>query len=160
MGVFFSSFILNSQEEDEDEDYVQSSKAQQKQKTPPTSSTSTSQANSNARLGLTGVVSLMTRSGRLSSTEATLLMEMVRSDNDYVLAAYELYESDQNIEELQDTLLRCAKLEVRKRVLDVQEEELGRLYKRSMQGKYDEEEEVEEEEDDGEEDDEDEDKVY
>lgn len=37
----------------------------------------------------------------------------------------------------QDTLLRCAKLEVRKRKLDEQEGQLERLYQRSLQSKYD-----------------------
>jgi ribosomal protein L12E/L44/L45/RPP1/RPP2 len=115
-----------------------------------------SSPNANAKLGLAGVVSLMMRSKRLSSTESTILMELVRNENEYVLAAYELYESDRNIDELQDTLLRCAKLEVRKRMLDVQEEELGRMYQRERQRQYDAQEDVEdddEEEDEEEEED-------
>lgn len=43
----------------------------------------------------------MMRSRRLSSSEATLLLEMIRSENEYVMAAYELYESDEKLDELQ-----------------------------------------------------------
>ena len=34
--------------------------------------------------------------------------------------AFDLYQADQDMEELQDTLLRCAKLEARKRLNDKQ----------------------------------------
>jgi hypothetical protein len=81
--------------------------------------------------GLSGVIALMGRSGIISRTEASVLHELVEQENDIVLAAYELYEKDKNLEELQDTLVRCAKLEVRKRVTDIQEKELEALQKES-----------------------------
>ncbi len=79
--------------------------------------------------GLTGVISLMSRAGVISKTETNVLFEMVDQENDYVIAAYELYEKDRNLDELQDTLLRCVRLEIRKRVTEIQEEELESLQK-------------------------------
>jgi uncharacterized membrane protein YvbJ len=58
-------------------------------------------AHSNAQLGLSGVVSLMMRSQKLTSAEASVLLELIRAENEYVMAAYELYESDEKIDELQ-----------------------------------------------------------
>lgn len=43
----------------------------------------------------------MMRSRRLSNPEASLLLELIRAGNEYVMAAFELYESDGNIDELQ-----------------------------------------------------------
>lgn len=80
-----------------------------------------------ASAGLIGVVVLMTRSHVLSRTEAQVLLEMVQREDDYVLAAYELYLRDNNMEELQDTLTRCVRLEIRKRVTDIQERELSSI---------------------------------
>lgn len=77
--------------------------------------------------GLTGVIALMSRSGVISKTEANVLYEMVEQENDYVIAAYELYEKDKNLDELQDTLIRCVRLEIRKRVTDIQEKELAAM---------------------------------
>ena len=86
---------------------------------------------------LLAVVNQMLRGGRLTPAEHALLKELVRVENEYVLAAFELFESDQDIEELQDTLLRCAKLESRKRSLEAQEAQLDERYRRSLQSKYD-----------------------
>jgi hypothetical protein len=77
--------------------------------------------------GLIGVVVLMLRSETLSRTEAQVLLEMVQREDDYVLAAYDLYRRDNNMEDLQDTLMRCVRLEIRKRVTDIQERELANL---------------------------------
>eukprot|EP01032_Pedospumella_encystans_P013349 gene13349-15376_t len=110
---------------------------------------------------LLAVVNQMHGTTRLSHAEHALLKELVLTENEYVLAAFELYESDQNLEELQDTLLRCAKLETRKRSLEAQEADLEARYRRALQGKYDAAEDAEEGEEDGddeeEEDEEDED---
>jgi type II secretory ATPase GspE/PulE/Tfp pilus assembly ATPase PilB-like protein len=58
---------------------------------------------------------------------------------------------------VQDTLLRCAKLEVRKRALEAREQQLDEAYQQRMTSKYDAVEDATEEEgDDGVEDDEDE----
>jgi TATA-binding protein-associated factor Taf7 len=58
---------------------------------------------------------------------------------------------------VQDTLLRCAKLEVRKRALEAREQQLDEAYQQRMTSKYDAVEDATEEEgDDGAEDDEDE----
>eukprot|EP01038_Epipyxis_sp_PR26KG_P012570 gene12570-16858_t len=70
---------------------------------------------------LTGVVSLMLRTKMIQNTEASVLLEMIEQENDYVFAAYNVFENDDNFEELQDTLLRCAKLEIRKRVAEIKE---------------------------------------
>jgi len=86
---------------------------------------------------LLAVVNQMQRASRINSAEHALLSELVFTENEYVLAAFELFESDQDLEELQDTLLRCAKLESRKRSLEAQEAQLEQQYRRSLQGKYD-----------------------
>jgi Mg-chelatase subunit ChlI len=58
---------------------------------------------------------------------------------------------------VQDTLLRCAKLEVRKRALEAREQQLDEAYQQRMTSKYDAVEDATEEEgDDGAEDDDDE----
>jgi Mg-chelatase subunit ChlI len=55
---------------------------------------------------------------------------------------------------VQDTLLRCAKLEVRKRALEAREQQLDEAYQQRMTSKYDAVEDATEEEgDDGAEDD-------
>jgi hypothetical protein len=60
--------------------------------------------NSSAQLGLSGVVSMMLRTRKISTTEASILLDLIRAENEYVMAAFELYESDEKIEELQ---VRC-----------------------------------------------------
>lgn len=57
--------------------------------------------NSSAQLGLSGVVSLMLRTKRITAQEASVLLGLIRAENEYVMAAYELYESDDKIDELQ-----------------------------------------------------------
>ena len=108
---------------------------------------------------LKGVVSLMVKNRQVNNTEAHVLLEMIEKGNDYVLAAYELFDADNNIEELQDTLYRCVKLEIRKRKVDIQENELNRLTKYDkLSNQYDEEENVDDEDDrDDEDEDEDDD---
>ena len=56
-------------------------------------------------------VESMLRSGRVSSSEATGLLEMVRQKNVLLRAAYETYEADGDLEGLQRTLCRAAKVE-------------------------------------------------
>ncbi len=110
---------------------------------------------------LLAVVNQMHGTKRLAHAEHALLKELVLTENEYVLAAFELYESDQNLEELQDTLLRCAKLETRKRSLEAQEADLEARYRRALQGKYDAAEDAEEgEEDEDEEEEEEEEDHY
>ena len=108
---------------------------------------------------LKGVVSLMVKNRQVNNTEAHVLLEMIEKGNDYVLAAYELFDADNNIEELQDTLYRCVKLEIRKRKVDIQENELNRLTKYDkLSNQYDEEENADDEDDrDDEDEDEDDD---
>ncbi len=65
---------------------------------------------------LSGVVALMIRSRTITNGEADVLLEMVKLNNVYVLGAYDLFINDNNLEELQDTLMRCGKLEIRKRL--------------------------------------------
>lgn len=100
---------------------------------------------------LLALVNQMHGAKRISPAEHALLKELVLTENEYVLAAFELYESDQNLEELQDTLLRCAKLETRKRSLEAQEADLEARYRRALQGKYDAAEDAEENEETGDE---------
>ena len=64
---------------------------------------------------LNGTIAGMLRAGQITTSEAVVLLELVNAENEYVGAAYELYEQDNDEEELRDTLTRCAKLEVKKR---------------------------------------------
>ena len=63
---------------------------------------------------LNGILNLMSRAGGLTSTEISVLRQLIRSDNDYVAAAYELFQQDGDVEELEDTLLRISRLEIAK----------------------------------------------
>lgn len=54
----------------------------------------------------------MVSNNELTPQEGAELSRMVGSNNEYVNAAYEIYEADGDYEELKDTLIRCAKLEV------------------------------------------------
>lgn len=69
-----------------------------------------------------GVISLMYRAGDLTTAEAILLEQMANSENEYIVAAYDLFENDGDLAELEDTLMRCAKLELRKRGYTPREE--------------------------------------
>ena len=57
----------------------------------------------------------MLKAGLVSSPEASILIDMIKGRNEYVMAAYELYGHDGDLEELKDTLVRCVKLEIRRR---------------------------------------------
>lgn len=61
---------------------------------------------------LTGIVNLMSRAGSLTPNEANILRRLVDGDNDYVTAAYELFQQDGDVEELEDTLSRISRLEI------------------------------------------------
>jgi len=56
---------------------------------------------------LNGVVSLMLRGAKISSAEASCLIDMIKAKNEYVMAAYDLYRHDNDLDELKDTLMRC-----------------------------------------------------
>ena len=64
------------------------------------------QQESQAPIDLNAVVNIMVRRGALSDFEALILHELIYVNNDYVAAAYELYEHDGDLTELQDTLMR------------------------------------------------------
>lgn len=129
----------NDDEEEEEEDDVTESSAGGSRK----------KSMANISKGLTGVISLMSRAGVISKTEANVLFEMVEEENDYVIAAYELYEKDRNLDDLQDTLLRCVRLEIRKRVTDIQEKELANLQRERQQQQHQYDNDDEDEEDEG-----------
>jgi hypothetical protein len=76
------------------------------------------------RHSLKTVVHAMLQAGNISGTEASFLLQMAQENNEYVSAAYELYEHDGNVEDLQDTLTRCVKLEIRRRQASLQESQL------------------------------------
>lgn len=61
---------------------------------------------------LTGIVNLMSRAGGLTANESGVLRRLIQNDNDYVTAAYELFQQDGDVEELEDTLLRISRLEI------------------------------------------------
>ena len=82
------------------------------------------------------VVAVMLNVGTITTAEASLLLEMIQEGNEYVCGAFDLYQADQDMEELQDTLLRCAKLEARKRLADDRESQmLARMNRDHKQSK-------------------------
>jgi hypothetical protein len=99
--------------------------------------------------GLINVLVLMAKAKIISKTEAQILMEMVQNEDECVFAAYELYTKDHKLDDLQDTLIRCVRLEIRKRVTEIQEREIENLQKETNEEENDEEEEEEEEGGDG-----------
>eukprot|EP00602_Paraphysomonas_sp_CaronLab_P003323 CAMPEP_0185019350 /NCGR_PEP_ID=MMETSP1103-20130426/1952_1 /TAXON_ID=36769 /ORGANISM="Paraphysomonas bandaiensis, Strain Caron Lab Isolate" /LENGTH=1099 /DNA_ID=CAMNT_0027549607 /DNA_START=227 /DNA_END=3526 /DNA_ORIENTATION=- len=86
---------------------------------------------------LNGVLSLMLRAGDVTPVEAMLLNHMIASDNEYINAAYELFQADGDLSELQDTMMRCAKLEMRRRndEVDRQQKALQQASDRNEQRK-------------------------
>lgn len=72
---------------------------------------------------LSGIVSLMLRTQTLSQTEASVLLDLLAERNDILLGAYEVFRRDGRMDELQDTLLRCVRLEMRKRAVGAREAE-------------------------------------
>lgn len=114
-------FMLAQQEEEEAEDEEEDDDDDEEENT----KLKDTDFRRSPKESLTGAVALMIRSKVVTNAEANVLIEMIRGQNEYVMAAYELYESDDNLEELQDTLLRCAKLEIRKRLADQKEAQLS-----------------------------------
>ena len=72
---------------------------------------------------LNGIIALMIRTGDITPIEAVLLNHMITSHNEFIFAAYEIFQSDGNVVELQDTLARCAKIELKKRGLEQEKPE-------------------------------------
>ena len=72
------------------------------------------------------VVSEMLNIDALTVAEAQALLEMIAMRNEYVFGAFELYQADKNVTDLQDTLIRCARLELRKQAVEHKESSLMR----------------------------------
>ena len=72
-------------------------------------------SDSNRGAVITGIVNLMARTGSITASEADILKRLVTIEDDYVIAAYDLFCQDGDVEELEDTLLRCARLELSRR---------------------------------------------
>lgn len=72
---------------------------------------------------LNGLLSMMLRTGDVSPVEAMLLNHMIASDHEIICAAYDLYQSDGDLTELQDTMMRCAKLEMRRRNEEIEKQQ-------------------------------------
>ena len=75
---------------------------------------------------LNGLVSMMLRAKDITPVEATLLSHMISAGHEIILAAYELYQGDGDLEELQDTMVRCARLEVRWRKEEAEKQQAVR----------------------------------
>jgi hypothetical protein len=73
---------------------------------------------------LNGLLASLMGEGKVSVAEATILLELLKGGNEYVSASYELFEADGDEAELADTLMRCAKLEIRKRAAALREAQL------------------------------------
>jgi len=111
---------------------------------------------------LKDLLTQMVRSGAITMAEAPLLVSMIRGNDEYVVAAFELYEADGNFDELMDTLARCVKLEARRNAVLEREEGMRRDSRNSSMyvnapADYDDEDEDDEDEDEDDEDDEDDD---
>jgi len=96
---------------------------------------------------LSAIISEMLKNDILSGAEASLLQKMALDENDYVVAAYEVFTSDNNLRELQDTLMRCAKLEMR-RIQASHSEAATRRNIQQRESKYQDQYEDDEEDDD------------
>jgi hypothetical protein len=72
---------------------------------------------------LNGLLSMMLRTGDVTPVEAMILNHMIASDHEIISAAYDLYQSDGDLTELQDTMMRCAKLEMRRRNEEIERQQ-------------------------------------
>jgi hypothetical protein len=96
------------------------------QVTPSTDKPTRSQAINEQKImfnTLNGIIALMIRTEDITPIEAVLLNHLVTSENEFIFAAYEIFQSDGNLVELQDTLTRCAKIEAKKRGLEQQQKQ-------------------------------------
>ena len=59
---------------------------------------------------LGSIVGDMLSNGRITSKMASSLFDLIKQKNIYVIAAFELYEADNNVKELQDSLIRALSL--------------------------------------------------
>lgn len=66
--------------------------------------------------GLMKIVSVMIKNKLITENEVDVLLELIALEDDVVIAAYELYLKNNQLNELQDTLLRCVRLEIRRRL--------------------------------------------
>ena len=64
---------------------------------------------------LQSLVILMLRGNLINKDEAVLLSRMISDGNQYLVGAYELFEHDGDMDDLQDTMIRCVRVELRKR---------------------------------------------
>jgi len=111
----------SSSEEDEDEDDDEDYESEVDDSAAAIAPSEMSNTSDNYELVLSSIISSWLRAGEISGAEASILLEMIQSSNDYVMAAYELYQHDGNLSELKDTLLRCAFIEM-KRIASSHEE--------------------------------------
>ncbi len=94
----------------------------------------TSDANESKTI-LKQMVDYLYQSGEISENECRTLLEMIANDNEYCLAAFEVWGNNKNLEDFEDTLKRCAKLEIRKQQALSKEEQKK---KTQRQQQYDE----------------------
>ena len=74
---------------------------------------------------LHGVVSIMLKGNKISSAEASCLIDLIKAKDEFIMAAYDLYRHDNDLDELKDTLMRCARLQIRRKVVQQQEDQLA-----------------------------------
>lgn len=62
---------------------------------------------------LQGIVSILLRCDAVSTVESAVLRNMIEEKNEYLAGAYELFLVDGDLEELQDTMVRCVQQRMR-----------------------------------------------
>merc|ERR1719223_11251 len=73
----------------------------------------------------------MLRGNLINKDEAVLLSHMINNGNQYLVGAYELFEHDGDMDDLQDTMIRCVRVELRKRSSDKQVSQRDNEYSES-----------------------------
>jgi len=136
-------------DEDEDEDEDDEDEEAYGSRVYPSQTANAAQLHSSLHASLNRVIAFMVKSGAVTGPEAVVLADMIKFENEYVVAAFELFQQNQDLSDLMDTLARCAKLEIRRKVADAQEERLQqRRREQALQDMYAN---AEEEDDDNEE---------
>ena len=111
-------------EEQEEEDYVAEEETSSEEETEEDTEDDADEIRGKQTFGpssemasarLQTVVQQMFAQQMIDQLEGRVLLEMIADGDEYCRAAYEVWCHDENVAELCDTLIRCAKLEVRKR---------------------------------------------
>lgn len=68
---------------------------------------------------------LLLRARLITSEEAMVLSKLVNAENEYLIGAYELFEQNGDLDDLQDTVIRCIRAEMRRAHMEAEENGYG-----------------------------------